>query len=103
MKNDFVFFENQTSATTGNALTNADGNLYIAIAGEFTGTVIVQGKQGENWFDINVIDLKEIENKKTIEAPGAFAVVAPEAFEAVRCNLTAISSGSVTATGILCY
>jgi hypothetical protein len=102
METNFVFHKDQTVAAVGETLLNPKGNLYVSVGGTFTGTVVVQGKQGDNWFDINVIDLKEIENKKTITAPGAFAVVCPEGFEAIRCNLTEITSGAATITGRLC-
>lgn len=99
---DFVFQSAASAAGEGNAITNAQGNLYVAVSGTFVGKLKVQGKQGETWFDVNVIDLKSLENVTEIEAPGAYAVCAPEAFEAVRCNLTTYTSGSVTVTGRLC-
>lgn len=100
---NFTFHDEASAADTGAVLKNTEGeSLIIGVSGTFTGSITVQGEQGGEWFDLNVVDLKAIENKDAITAAGAYAVVAVEGFDAICCNLTAISAGSVTVTGRLC-
>lgn len=101
--NNFTFHDEADAAGNGAVLKNTDGeSLTIGVSGTFTGSITVQGKQSGEWFDLNVVDLKAIENKEAITAAGAYAVVSVAGFEAFRCKLTAISAGSVTVTGRLC-
>lgn len=100
---NFIFHDEASAVDTGAVLQNIQGqSLTVAVTGTFTGTIKAQGKQGEEWFDLAVVDLSDVSTAESITAAGSYAVVGVEGFERLRCNLTAISAGSVTVTGRLC-
>lgn len=100
---NFTFLSGATSASQGNELKNIHGDsLTLAVDGVFSGSITVQGKQGGVWYDLTVVDLDLIEIDGAITSAGTYAVVSPQGFDTIRCNLTAIASGSVTVTGRLC-
>ena len=99
---NFTFLSEAGSATTGNVLKNIHGdNLTLGVSGTFAGRITVQGKQGGVWYDLTVANLVTLDTSTEIISPGSYAVVQPQGFTSIRCNLTVISSGSVTVTGRL--
>lgn len=99
---NFTFLSEQGSATTGKELKNIHGDsLTLGVSGSFAGTIKVQGKQGGVWYDLTVANLVTLDTSTEIIIPGSYAVVQPQGFTSIRCNLTVISAGSVTVTGRL--
>lgn len=100
---NFTFLSSQSSATEGNVLKNIHGeSLTLGVTGSFAGSITVQGKQGGDWFDLTAVDLVNFNTHTAITSEGSYAVVSPQGFTDIRCNLTAITEGSVTVTGRLC-
>ena len=60
-----------------------------------------QGCLDGAWYDLNGVKLDDLNVYATITAAGAYIVAGIEGFEKIRANLTAITSGSVTAVGRL--
>lgn len=100
---NFTFLSDASSAAQGNELKNIHGeSLTLAVDGTFTGTINVKGRQNDVWYDLQTVSLDDLTVYGSITSGGIYKVIGVDGFDRIRCDLAAISSGSVTVTGRLC-
>lgn len=92
---------NSVSATgAGESLNTQDQSVaVIQITGTFTGTVTFQATlDGENWVSVLAVRLSNGAKASTATAAGIYVIPAV-GLEGVRPNVTAYTSGNITAVG----
>ena len=101
---NFTFQDSTTTNFSWRVLKNTEGeSLTICVSGlSGTNIIVVDGKQGDVWFGLGVVNLYTLENVTEITEDGDYAVVGVAGFEEIRCTLNNGTAGSVTVTGRLC-
>ncbi|MBO5971167.1 MAG: hypothetical protein J6S14_22055 [Clostridia bacterium] len=95
----------KTASATGEGASmpiSSGEALVVAVSGTFTATIKAQGYLGGEWNDVCVVKLSDGSSAESISASGAYAIPCAYGFEAIRLNVTAYTSGEISATAKLC-
>ena len=88
-----------TSTGAGEAEVMGYESATVAISGTFVAEIKIQGKLGDEWYDLAVVNCSTLDYSESITAAGLYAVVGADKCQAIRANVTSYTSGEINAIG----